>query len=91
MVVTHLFGGCSIGSNPITPTEGFIVIIKHFVSLNSHCGFKIVLDFDLFLGNSREIIAPFYIINKVGYLHRQPTSDVLSNQIITKSNIVITK
>ena len=40
MVVTPLFGGGSIGSSPITPTEGFIVIIKHFVNLNSHWGFN---------------------------------------------------
>ena len=40
MVVTPLFGGGSIGSNPITPTKGFVIIIKHFVSLNSHCGFS---------------------------------------------------
>jgi hypothetical protein len=45
------------------------------------------------MGNSREIITHFcviYDINKVGYLHRQPTSNVLSNPIITKSNIVET-
>ena len=34
------------------------------------------------MGNSREIITHFIFIyetNKVGYLHRQPTSNVLSN------------
>ena len=34
------FGSVIIGSNPITPTKGFVIIIKHFVSLNSHCGFS---------------------------------------------------
>ena len=37
---TTVFGAVIIGSNPITPTEGFIVIIKHFVNLNSHWGFN---------------------------------------------------
>lgn len=40
------------------------------------------------MGNSREIITHFYI-NKVGYLHRQPISDVLSNNSYYEKQQVI--
>lgn len=44
------------------------------------------------MGNSRDDYYSFYYIcnkNKVGYLHRQPTSDVLSNNSYYEKQQVI--
>ena len=67
-----------------------MVIYTFALALIMVCDFNDLFFIFDFMGNSREIITHFcviYDINKVGYLHRQPTSNVLSNPITMKSNI----
>lgn len=71
-----------MGSNPVAPTKDFI--IKHNINLNNRCVCFKINKTDYFANltsNSREIITRFLFIydtNKIGYLHRHPTSNVFN-------------